>query len=712
MKSIFAIVISCLVCFAAGAQSSGRLIKEGDDYFDQKMYRSALQYYKQGGNAMTWDKDVKLRAAICRYEVNDIDGAISLLNALVEEGKTDPLVFFYLGRSYHHREAYKNAVRNYKLYIRRAKADDPRREWTKDEILKCASGNNLRYATPMAYVENLGTAVNTFYDETGPVPSPSVMDRLYYSSARPESTGGAYRNDGIKDPKFGSFRSDLFYSEHTNGVWRSSEQMDAQLNTDQHELLFGFSADGQNLYYFRGESPLFGNIIVDTFSSEANITVERPSLGAFVPANGDRDLLMFNDTIMLFSSAKAGGFGGYDLYYSVFRDSGWDAATNLGPEINSHYDDVSPFLARNGRLLYFSSNRTASIGGFDIFHSHFDDQQTKWSAPENTGPSVNSPGNDVHYRIAADGLTAYFASDRKTGYGMYDLYAAYMKEAVVEHLTISAPTTFAQIKPLAPDVIAANAPVKPAEIKEFYIGDFLVEDNDLVLTPQNIKTLDVIANLLLIFPTVTADLICHDIPSGPRSFDLYFSIKKAEQAAQYLTRKGVPAERLFVMGCGSFYPRATDNTSTANNPAVNRLNRRIEVRIRNTEDQRISLIYAQPNIPTELIDPRGARFSEDREGLIYRVQIASVNQMFQHPVFDDQDHALVLLDQATRQYQYYVGMEYTTRGIIRLREKLAGQGFEDPRVVAFLHGRQLDRAQIPDHTEAYPDLLNYLELQD
>jgi tetratricopeptide (TPR) repeat protein len=128
----------------AQAQSSSRLIREGDRYYDHDKFRSALQYYKQGGNAQTWKKDVKLRAAICQYEVNELDGAIFLLSELVREGKTEPIVFLYLGKCYHHKQRFGHAVNYYKEYLRRDPNDEQTIAWVKDEILRCANGITQR----------------------------------------------------------------------------------------------------------------------------------------------------------------------------------------------------------------------------------------------------------------------------------------------------------------------------------------------------------------------------------------------------------------------------------------------------------------------------------------------------------------------------------------------------------------------------------------
>jgi outer membrane protein OmpA-like peptidoglycan-associated protein len=704
------IIFFCLFCVlqTGTSQSAGRYIKEANDFFDHGQYREALQYYKQGGTEHTWDKETRIRVAISSYEINDVDAAIKLLDQLDREVKTGADVFFYLGLAYQSKHMFERAVEYYKNFIRDSKPDDVRRDWVKDEIMRCAAGMSVKYGTQLAYVENLGTALNTFYDEFGPVPSPMFPDRLYFSSSRSDSKGGLKDPANIDDLKYGNYSSDMYFSENQNGIWRAAEPMGDVLNSTRHDVIYGFSPDGQRLYYYTGENPENGHLIIDTFSVERTGSLSGSALGPFNPRAGDRDLFIFSDSIYFFSSKRNGGHGGYDIYFAIRRGGMWSDATNLGSSVNSFYDDVTPFLARNGRTLYYSSNKLTSIGGLDIFQAVFDESTATWSAPTNLGLPINSAGDDAYFQIAQDGLSAYFSSNRKSGYGQRDLYAAYMKEAVEAHLKISYPVTFIQLLPQA--ALLAENTIDPSskanqQVKEYFIGDLTYEPNDLVLTPQNLKKLEVIANLLLIYPTLKADFICHDISTGPKSFDLYFSVKKAEQVADYLSRKGVQRDRLYIKGCGAFYPRASVAEGDIANPSIDRLNRRIEVHIYESDGLPISLIYEHPNVPSDLENEHAVRFSAMQPGLIYRVQIAAVSQMFQHDIFNQLTDAMIQWDPDSKKYKYYAGMASDYQDALALRDDLRTQGFGDAFVVAHIAGHRVTQGDVDIYSEEFPDLL-------
>lgn len=703
------IIFILLASIGAGlsAQSANQYLKEGDNFFEHGRYREALRYYKEGGTPSTWSKDHKMRAGICMYEINDVQGAISILDEIERDVNTPADVFFYLGRCFQDRHNFDRAIEYYKGFIRESKSNDTRRPWVKDEIMRCAYGKSAKYGEQNAYVENLGTSLNTFYDEFGPVPSPLYTDRLYFTSARSGSKGGLKDPNNVDDQKYGVYSADMYFSENQNGIWRAARPLD-ELNSTRNDIIYGFSSDGQQLFYYSGEQMLGGELVIDTFSVERPDNVVGTQLGPFDATSGDHDLFVFNDSIILFSSQRPGGFGGYDIYYSVLRNGAWTDAKNLGPKINSFYNEVSPYLTLNGRSLYFSSNRLNSLGGLDIFNTVFNDTLMGWTEVRNLGLPVNSAGNDAHFFVSADGLTGFFSSDRKSGFGQRDIYAAYMKQPIASNLTLSFPPTFIQLT-TASDLADGNANeaegTAPEQLKEYYVGDLLFAEDDVVLTPQNLKKLEVLTNLLLIYPTLRADLICHDMSEGPKSFDLYFSIKKSEEIADFLARKGINRDRLYIKGCGAFYPRTITPEGADRNPNLQRLNRRIEVNLYGTEGLPIAITRDNPNVPEEYVNPLAIAFRENHTGLVYRVQIASVSQLLQNEIFNQVENAMIQWDPATRTYKYFVGMETDYSEAQKVREDVRTRGFGDAFIVAHYNGKLVKSSDISMLAGDYPDLL-------
>ncbi|CAG5078946.1 OmpA family protein [Parvicella tangerina] len=136
---------------------------------------------------------------------------------------------------------------------------------------------------------------------------------------------------------------------------------------------------------------------------------------------------------LYFASARQGGYGNIDLYYSERDEDGnWGLAQNMGPVINSAGSDKSPFLHCDSRTLYFVSETSLErlgAGGFDIFYSKQDPNTGDWSEPKNIGYPINTAGDEEALIVSTDGNYGYFSSDQtKGGIGKKDIFYFYMPQ--------------------------------------------------------------------------------------------------------------------------------------------------------------------------------------------------------------------------------------------------------------------------------------------
>lgn len=101
-----------------------------------------------------------------------------------------------------------------------------------------------------------------------------------------------------------------------------------------------------------------------------------------------------------FTSDRRGGYGGLDIWYSDRDEDGkWQKPINLGPEINTPFHEEMPYISRNGKVLYFSSEGHMNIGGFDVFGSFYDEENEKWGEPQNLNYPFSTTGNDMGYIV-------------------------------------------------------------------------------------------------------------------------------------------------------------------------------------------------------------------------------------------------------------------------------------------------------------------------
>lgn len=103
----------------------------------------------------------------------------------------------------------------------------------------------------------------------------------------------------------------------------------------------------------------------------------------------------------------------------------WSTPTNLGPVINSAFNDSGPAISKDGLSLYISSNRPDGVGGIDIYVSQRASIDAPWGAPMNLGATVNSTAGDGNPAFSRDGHYLYFQSDRPGGAGTTDVYVSW-----------------------------------------------------------------------------------------------------------------------------------------------------------------------------------------------------------------------------------------------------------------------------------------------
>jgi Tol biopolymer transport system component len=132
---------------------------------------------------------------------------------------------------------------------------------------------------------------------------------------------------------------------------------------------------------------------------------------------------------LYFCSTRPGGSGDYDLWVASRTSTSdpWEPAVSLGPTVNSSGMDVSPSISDDGLSLYFSSERPGSLGGFDLWVTERSTPDDPWGEPENLGSNVNSWYDDISPDISSDGLTLYFSdygSGRPGGQGRLDIWVA------------------------------------------------------------------------------------------------------------------------------------------------------------------------------------------------------------------------------------------------------------------------------------------------
>ena len=408
-KICIVLIFWVLASVSTFAQSAS---KNAAKYYLKQDYSKALSYYLQAKNV---EKDkVKLaKRGICYYHVGELEKAAIDLSQSFDKGNDHAELKYYMGRINHSQRKFEDAIFFYKTYLRELKANEEIRPDVALHIKHCFSGLKMEYgAVDLGLVENVGNIINTAADELNPVPSSNYVNRFYYSSNRAQD------------------HFDLFSAEMLEGVWEHADYIHHRLNGSENEMMQDVSIDGSAMVFLRGDGEKGNRLYLNRFAQSKHN--QRVIFSETKAVSGDKDIYLVNDEIMIFASDRPGGFGGYDLYMSTFSSKGWSKPKNLGSAINSGYDERYPFLNEDQTDIFFSSNRTESIGGFDIFSCK--KASGKWGKIERYGYPLNSPEDEFGFRIQEDGFQAYLSSNRNVdSYGGYDIYTVFLRQAYRVH---------------------------------------------------------------------------------------------------------------------------------------------------------------------------------------------------------------------------------------------------------------------------------------
>jgi outer membrane protein OmpA-like peptidoglycan-associated protein len=356
---------------------------------------------------------------------------------------------------------------------------------------------------------------------------------------------------------------------------------------------------------------------------------------------------------LLMSVERLDSYGDRDIYVSFNKnDSTWSEPLNLGKSINTPAEEASPFLAADDKTLYFSSKGYSGYGGSDIYRSiRLDDTWTKWSEPENLGPEINSKFDDLFFNIPSNSDFGYFSKgvadnnvdifrlklppfmlpdpvvlvkgklfDQKTGLpigakiifetlpdgkeagiaqsdpqtGEYEIQLPVGKQYGIraeakDHLSTNQNLDLRKIAygPVNQDLAlvpigAGDKPVvvEPIEITPIAVNvtiplnNIFFDFDKASLRSESFSELNRIVALMAERKSMTVEISGYTDNLGPDAYNMKLSERRAKSVSKYLVEKGVDSSRITTTWFGETKPVDTTNTK-----AGNRKNRRVEFKI-------------------------------------------------------------------------------------------------------------------------------------
>jgi peptidoglycan-associated lipoprotein len=422
LRYYFTLVISILVlgAFLAGCNSAMQAYKDGVKKFDNGEYDLAIKGLQKAAAAEYEPVQTSFLIAESYRLSNRFKEAIPFYKKALDAGVTNPEAQFQYAYALKTAGQYQEAANQFALFAKAPNSPKnlQERALREIEILKITDKLSIE---KMPYVQLKNVPFNTAGSEFSPSP---VGNELVFSSSKKEKI---YKNNG--QPMLGLYKialaKDAGETQGTSELF-SKEILDPEANEGSP----AFSPDGKTLIFARGNTgKKKGTADVDLYQSR-NVNGQWTT-PAILPIN---DSLAWDGSpsfsrdgkTLYFASNRAGGAGGIDLYRTNIDASGrFSKPVNMGRDINTAGDDMFPYVAEGGKL-YFASDGHPGLGKLDLFSAT---RSQGVITIENLGLPFNSPQDDFGLVFYKDTDQGFFASNREGGKGDDDIYYFFTPKA-------------------------------------------------------------------------------------------------------------------------------------------------------------------------------------------------------------------------------------------------------------------------------------------
>ncbi|MBN1387268.1 MAG: PD40 domain-containing protein [Bacteroidales bacterium] len=414
--SLFLILIMNVDLLSQNLKKDQETFLEAEYFLMFEDYTDALFYYLDLYETYPENYNLAYRIGICylgipgskHLAIEYLEEATKNSEASYREGSlrqtTAPYTaWYFLGNAYRINYQFEKAKEAYKKYRETLLEDDTDNILFIDHQINVCDDAKSIMDNPVKFEEeNIGERFNDENNNFNPIISSDGLRFAYMSSLK--------------------FYDAVFFSTKEKNRWTDPVNIIPDLKSDG-DLYISCLADNGNTLYLSQDNNIESDIYYSKYDGEkwspakplsGNINTSYWESHAFVTEDG---------SALIFSSNRPGGMGGLDLYISYKNGVGeWGEPVNLGPVINTPFNEDRAFLINNAKQLFFCSQGHYNMGGFDLFRSEKLDNNN-WSKPENLGYPINSSDDDVFFMPVNSGRSGYISVHREgKGFGKDDIY--------------------------------------------------------------------------------------------------------------------------------------------------------------------------------------------------------------------------------------------------------------------------------------------------
>lgn len=407
-------------------------LAKAKNLFDIGDYRNALVEYTNLLSASPEDEFLNYRVGLCHLRQNiQKSWSIPYLRKVVNMAKFDNEALYDMGLAYMYNDQIDSALLFFNKYVL-VVVDPVKKVNVTRQLEFCGNAKKFMKEPVNVTFENLGKDINS----NGPDLNPMVpLDQSYllYTTKRDKGVMGNNLDfDGYKPP-------DIFMAPAKNGKFGAGKSVSPLINTEWVEELAGISAYGEHMF-----------LMVDNVESSEDVWVSNYTGRAFTKPVSLGGYLVTEELVQAASCTPDGerlffamrpiygeGFGELDIFMARrLPDGNWGTMENLGPTINTQYNESYPLISHDGKTLYFCSQGHRSMGGYDIFKSSWNEKDNRWDRPENLGYPINNTMDNMVFCPTDDPRVGYTSQLRTGGFGDMDIYRVIFGDATQRMSTV------------------------------------------------------------------------------------------------------------------------------------------------------------------------------------------------------------------------------------------------------------------------------------
>ncbi len=433
----------------------------------------------------------------------------------------------------------------------------------------------------------LSDTINSQSEESFPIYSDSDHTLYFVRTLYAENTGGEISGQ------------DIWYSKRSgNDQWEIPKNNLPNLNNKDNNAVVGVSASGKTLYALndygaKETSPGLAFSLYRENQWQAPQQLVIPGLDSKL-GNYYSIYITATEDIALVSMQNDQSLGQEDLFVSLKdpQTGQWSELLHLGPVINTSGFEISPFLSKDKKTLYFSSNGHPGYGNADIFYTtRLDSTWTQWTQPENLGDGINSIGFDAYLTINGSN-EAFFVSNR-AGKSADVYYAKAISQQEREDALANRiqnrgnlskiiqkeDSTSTETQALISETQKLLEAFKKGkstgnqngnDASDMEVVYFNLNADDLTQAAQ--QNLDQLLSRMNQNPTLNTKIVGHADDTGGSDYNLKLSIRRSQAIKKFLTDGGIDEGRIITFGKGATQPAS--NNQSAEGKAKNR---RVEI---------------------------------------------------------------------------------------------------------------------------------------